>query len=89
MKMSVKRTMTEQEYVLSLIQEEIDSLEKYKWNLKRFSFYEIRKNANFSKKFYKIYDEVERVAIEVHNLEKQRSELLTIMEQFEKSNNNF
>ena len=89
MKMSIKRTMTEQEYVLSLIQEEIDSLEKYKWNLKRFSFYEIRKNANFSKKFYKIYDEVERVAIEVNNLEKQRSELLTIMEQFEKSNNNF
>ena len=84
MKISTKRTMTEQEYVLSLIQEEIDSLEKYKWNLKRFSFYELKKNANFSKKFYKIYDEVERLAIEIHNLENQKSEMLTEIEQFKK-----
>lgn len=73
--------MTEQEYVLSLIQEEIDSLEKYKWNLKRFSFYEVKKRPNFSKNFYKIYDEVERLAIEIHNLEKQKSDLLTEIEQ--------
>jgi len=81
MKLPTKPIMTEYEYVLSLIQEEIDSLEKYKWNLKRFAFYELRKNANFSKKFYKILDEVERLAIEINNLEKQRSELSTINEQ--------
>lgn len=81
MKLATKPIMTEYEYVLSLIQEEIYSLEKYKWNLKRFAFYELRKNANFSKKFYKILDEVERLAIEIHNLEQQKSELLTINEQ--------
>ena len=73
--------MTEQEYVLSLIQEEIDSLEKYKWNLKRFCFYESKRVINFSKKFYKIFDEVERLAIEIHNLELQKSDLLTEIEQ--------
>lgn len=81
MKLPTKPIMTEYEYVLSLIQEEIDSLEKYKWNLKRFAFYEVKKNANFSKKFYKILDEVERLAIEINNLEQQRSELSTINEQ--------
>jgi hypothetical protein len=43
MKLPTKAIMTEYEYVLSIIQEEIDSLEKYKWNLKRFAFYEIKK----------------------------------------------
>lgn len=81
MKLPTKTIMTEYEYVLSLIQEEIDSLEKYKWNLKKFAFYELRKNANFSKKFYKILDEVERLAIEINNLEQQKSELSTINEQ--------
>jgi len=81
MKLPTKTIETEYEYVLSLIEGEIDSLEKYKWNLKRFAFYEVRKNANFSKKFYKILDEVDRLTIEIHNLEQQKSELSTINEQ--------
>ncbi len=81
MKLPTKTIETEYEYVLSLIEGEIDSLEKYKWNLKRFAFYEVRKNANFSKKFYKILDEVDRLTIEIHNLEQQKSDLSTINEQ--------
>jgi thiamine biosynthesis lipoprotein ApbE len=81
MKLPTKTIETEYEYVLSLIEGEIDSLEKYKWNLKRFAFYEVRKNANFSKKFYKILDEVDRLTIEINNLEQQKSELSTINEQ--------
>ena len=81
MKLPTKAIETEYEYVLSLIEGEIDLLEKYKWNLKRFAFYELRKNANFSKKFYKILDEIDRLTIEIHNLEQQKSELSTINEQ--------
>jgi hypothetical protein len=81
MKLPTKTIFTEYEYALSLIDGEIDLLQKYKWNLKRFAFYELRKNANFSKKFYKILDEVDRLTIEIHNLEQQKSDLSTINEQ--------
>jgi len=81
MKLPTKAIITEYDYAVSLIEEEIDSLERYKWNLKRFAFLEVRKNANFSKKFYKILDEVDRLTIEIHNLEQQKSELSTINEQ--------
>jgi hypothetical protein len=72
--------MTELEYILSLIQDEIDLLDRYKWNLKRFAFYELRKNANFSRKFYKILDEVDRLTLEIANLEEQKSNVLTQIE---------
>jgi hypothetical protein len=72
--------MTELEYILSLIQDEIDLLDRYKWNLKRFAFYELRKNANFSRKFYKILDEVDRLTLEIANLEEQKSNVLTEIE---------
>lgn len=81
MKLPTKTIFTEYEYALSLIDGEIDLLQKYKWNLKRFALYELRKNANFSKKFYKILDEVDRLTIEIYNLEQQKSDLSTINEQ--------
>lgn len=75
MKLPTKNVMSEFDYELLLIQQEIDFLQNYKQNLKRFAFYEMKRVANFSKKYYKILDEVERVAIEVHKLEIQKTQL--------------
>jgi hypothetical protein len=79
--------MNENEYIVSLISEEILLLEKYKYNLKKTAFaIVIQKEKGYSKKYYKIMDEIERVSIEVYNLEKQKSLGMTIIEAINKSN---
>jgi hypothetical protein len=75
--------MNENEYILSLISAEILLLEKYKFNLKKIVLSDIiEKTKGFSKKYYKILDEVERVAIEVKNLEDQKSDMLNLIEEY-------
>lgn len=70
--------MTKQEYHLTSIDLEIYELTTYRKNLKRFALFEIRKNNLFAKKFYKILEEVERITIEIHELENRKSEILNL-----------
>jgi len=70
--------MTPQEYLIATIDLELYDLNNYRKNLKIFAFYEIRKNAMFSKKFFRILEEVERLSIEIHTLETYKSETLNL-----------
>lgn len=70
--------MTKQEYHITSIDLEIYESTTYRKNLKRFALFEIRKNAMFAKKFYKILDEIDRVTIEIHELENRKSEILNL-----------
>lgn len=70
--------MTPQEYILAVIDLEIYELKKIRTNLKRFAYFEIRKNNNFAKKFYLILDETERISIEIYELEKRKLQLLNL-----------
>jgi hypothetical protein len=73
--------MSELEYIISLISAEIVLLEKYKYNLKKTAFKIVcDKEKNYSKQYYKIIDEVERVVLEIHNLEYQKMEYTTYFE---------
>ena len=72
--------MNEREAIADLIQNEINFLEKYRWNLKKtvFSILTIEKTkySFHKKKCYKILDEVDRVTLEIDNLEKQKANIL-------------
>jgi hypothetical protein len=72
--------MNERKIIAKLIQEEIDFLEKYRWNLKKTVFSILTNDKtkyNFhKKKCYKILDEVDRVTLEMNNLEKQKANIL-------------
>lgn len=70
--------MNRQEYHIAIIDLEIYELTTYRKNLKRFALFEIRKNNLFAKKFYKILDEVDRITIEIHELENKKSEILNL-----------
>jgi len=70
--------MNRQEYHIAIIDLEIYELTTYRKNLKRFTLFEIRKNNLFAKKFYKILDEVDRITIEIHELENKKSEILNL-----------
>lgn len=70
--------MNRQEYHIAIIDLEIYELTTYRKNLKRFTLFEIRKNNLFAKKFYKILDEVDRITIEIHELENRKSEILNL-----------
>lgn len=70
--------MTPEEYKLGFIDLEIYELINYRKNLKRFTLIEIRKNNNFSKKFYRILEEVDRVTIEIHELEQRKLKILNL-----------
>lgn len=68
--------MNEMKQIAFAIQEEIDFLEKYRWNLKKTVISSDNKLSHIKKQSYKILDEVERVTIEINNLEKQKSNFL-------------
>jgi hypothetical protein len=70
--------MTPEEYKLGFIDLEIYELINYRKNLKRFTLIEIRKNNSFSKKFYRVLEEVDRVTIEIHELEQRKLKILNI-----------
>lgn len=74
--------MDENQYILVLISEEILLLEKYKYNLKKTALQLVlKKEKGLTKKFYLIMDEVERVVLEIQNLETQKTGVLNFMEQ--------
>jgi len=68
--------MTPQEYLIATIDLELYDLNNYRKNLKLFAFYEIRKNNMFAKKFFRILEEVERLSIQINELETRKSEIL-------------
>ena len=68
--------MTPQEYLIATIDLELYDLNNYRKNLNLFEFYEIRKNNMFAKKFFRILEEVERLSIEINELETRKSEIL-------------
>jgi hypothetical protein len=68
--------MTPQEYLIATIDLELYDLNNYRKNLKLFAFYEIRKNNMFAKKFFRILEEVDRLSIEINELETRKSEIL-------------
>jgi len=70
--------MTPQEYLIASIDLELYDLKNYRKKLKLFAFYEIRKNNMFAKKFFRILEEVERLSIEIHTLETNKSEILNL-----------
>jgi hypothetical protein len=70
--------MTKEEYHIASIDLEIYELTTYRKNLKLFTLYEIRKTNMFAKKFYKILDEVDRITVEIHELEKRKSEIFNL-----------
>ena len=72
--------MTELQQIACSVQDEIDFLEKYRWNLKKTVVATLTNDkTNYSfhvKKCYKILDEVDRVTLEIDNLEKQKANIL-------------
>ena len=72
--------MTELQHLATLIQDEIYLLEKYRWNLKKTLVATLTNdktnNSYYVKKCYKILDEVDRVTLEMDNLEKQKVNIL-------------
>ena len=67
-----------QEYHIASIDLELYELTNYRKNLKRFALFEIRKTNMFAKKFYRILEEVERITIEIYELENRKSEILNL-----------
>jgi hypothetical protein len=70
--------MTPKEYLIATIDLDIYDLKNYRINLKRFALFEIRKNKMFAKDYYRILEEVERVSVEIDNLETKRSEIFNL-----------
>lgn len=68
--------MTSLEYQLAFIDLELYELINYRKNLKKFNLFEIRKNNVFAKKYYRILQEVDRVTIEIYELENKKSKIL-------------
>lgn len=68
--------MTSLEYQLAFIDLELYELINYRKNLKKFTLFEIRKNNVFAKKYYRILEEVDRVTIEIYELENKKSKIL-------------
>ena len=68
--------MTSQEYALAFIDWELYELINYRKNLKRFTLFEIRKTNVFAKKYFRILDEVDRVTIQIYELENRKSKIL-------------
>lgn len=70
--------MTKEEYHIASIDLEIYELTTYRKNLKLFTLYEIRKTNMFARKYYRILDEVDRITVEIHELEKRKSEIFNL-----------
>jgi hypothetical protein len=70
--------MTRKEYDITYIELEIYELTTYRKNLKKFALLELRKNNMLAKKFYGIFDEIDRVTIEIYELENKKSEIFKL-----------
>ena len=70
--------MTRQEYHIASIELEIYELTTYRKNLKKFVLLEMRKSNMMAKKFYSIFFEVDRVTIEIYELENKKLEIFNL-----------
>jgi hypothetical protein len=72
--------MNELAYITEKIQKEIDELKSYKKELRKFLFKESVKGKMLGIDFQRIIDEIERITIEIANLEKLKTEYFNIKE---------
>jgi len=70
--------MTRKEYHITSIELEIYELTTYRKNLKKFVLLELRKGNMMAKKFNRILDELDRITIEIYELEKKKSEIYNL-----------
>lgn len=70
--------MTKKEYHITFIELEIYELTTYRKNLKKFVFLEMRKGNILSKNFNRILDELDRITIEIYELENKKSEIFKL-----------
>lgn len=70
--------MNVEEYNLSKINIEIHEVNIYRVNLRKFLLKESKNYTISQRKFMNILDELERLAIEIHELENKKSEYLNL-----------
>ena len=70
--------MNPEEYSLTKINLEIHEVNIYRVNLRIFLLKEAKNYTINSRKFQNILDELERIAIEIHELENKKSEYLNL-----------
>lgn len=70
--------MTRKEYHITSIELEIYELTTYRKNLKKFLLLELRNGKMLARNFNRILDELDRITIEIYELEKKKSEIFNI-----------
>jgi len=70
--------MNLEDYSLAKINIEIHEVNIYRINLRKFLLAETKKYAINARKFNSILDELERLAIEIHELENKKIEYLNL-----------
>jgi len=70
--------MTKKEYYITSIELEIYELTTYRKNLKKFVLLELRNRKMLARKFNCILDELDRITIEIYELEKKKSEIYNL-----------
>ena len=70
--------MTKKEYHIASVELEIYELTTYRKNLKKFLLLEMRKGSILSKNFNRFLDELDRITIEIYELEKKKSEIYNL-----------
>ena len=70
--------MTRKEYHITSIELEIYELTTYSKNLKKFVLLELRNGKMLARKFNRILDELDRITIEIYELEKKKSEIYNL-----------
>lgn len=70
--------MNQEEYTLTKINLEIHEVNIYRINLRKFILKESKNYTINSRKFQNILDELERLAIEIYELENKKSEYLNL-----------
>jgi hypothetical protein len=68
--------MNVEEYYISYIDLDLYEITKYQKNLKNFFILEIKNNKISTKEYKAILEELERIAIQIHELENKKSEIL-------------
>ena len=70
--------MTRKEYHIASIELEIYELTTYRKNLKKFVLLELRNGKMLARNFNRILDELDRITIEIYELENKKSELFNL-----------
>jgi hypothetical protein len=70
--------MTVEEYHIAHIELDLYEITKYRKNLKQFFLIEIKKNKLLPIQYRRILEELERIAIQIHELENKKSEILKL-----------